>query len=72
MLQVLAIWPELLGVGLWEGTAIVVQGDTAQVLGRGEVAFYDAFTPRTGQAPYNWRLRSGERFDLVGRRPLPR
>jgi cyanophycinase len=61
MLQVLERYPALLGVGIDEGTALVVQGDRAEVVGRGAVAFYNAAD--TGGLPYYF-LRSGSLFDL--------
>lgn len=39
--QILAIHPELLGIGLDENTAIVVKGDEFEVLGRSYVVIYD-------------------------------
>jgi cyanophycinase len=67
MLQVIERFPHLLGIGLDEGTAIVVQGDDAEIVGRGNVAFYNA-TDR-GALPYYF-LRAGTRFDLGSRRIL--
>jgi cyanophycinase len=50
LLQVLAIHPELLGIGIDESTAIVVQGNAFEVIGRSRVAVYDgtAESARTG------------------------
>src|SRR4030095_4405381 len=46
LLPVIAAHPALLGLGLDEGTAIVVQGDRARVVGASKLAVYDqAFTP---------------------------
>ncbi len=41
MLGVIKRYPELLGIGLDEGTAILVHGDLAEVIGRSRVAFYN-------------------------------
>ena len=41
LLQVIAAHPAVLGIGLDEGTAIVVHGDTAKVIGASKVAIYD-------------------------------
>ncbi|HEY3384679.1 MAG TPA: cyanophycinase [Vicinamibacterales bacterium] len=66
--------PDLLGIGLDEDTAIVVQGDEFQVLGRSYVAIYD----RQRQIPPAGKfyfLTSGDRFSLKTRqatRPSPR
>jgi cyanophycinase len=67
MLQVIERHPDLLGIGLDEGTAIVVTGDRAEVVGRGGVAFYNAVD--RGPLPYYF-LRTGDVFDLAGRRTL--
>ena len=65
MLEVIAAHPELLGIGLDEGTAIVVRGDTAEVVGRSKAAFYN--TNDAGDAPYYF-LQPGDVFDLSARR----
>jgi cyanophycinase len=61
MLQVVATHPELLGIGLDESTAIVVRGDTAEVIGKDRVAFYN--TDTQDRTAYFW-LKAGDRFDL--------
>jgi cyanophycinase len=62
--------PQLLGIGIDEGTAIVVQKDEFEVVGRSKVAIYD---PRravpAGKAMYYF-LGPGERFDLRHRRKI--
>jgi hypothetical protein len=65
MLEVIAAHPSLLGIGLDEGTAIVVQGDRAEVIGRSRAAFYN--TRDAGRARYYF-LEPGAVFDLAGRR----
>jgi cyanophycinase len=35
-------YPQLLGIGIDEGTAIIVKQSVAEVVGKGNVAFYDA------------------------------
>lgn len=65
MLQVLRAYPDLLGIGLDEGSAIVVRGDRAEVVGRSHVAFYD---PRDRDRLFRW-LGPGEVYDLVDRAP---
>jgi cyanophycinase len=34
-------YPQLLGIGIDEGTALIVRGSTAEILGRGRAYFYD-------------------------------
>ncbi|MDH5759914.1 MAG: cyanophycinase [Gemmatimonadota bacterium] len=65
MLEVLDIDPGVLGLGVDEGTAVVVIGDQLQVMGRGRVAVYNVFDGRL--VPLFW-LSPGDRYDLSGRR----
>ena len=63
LLRVIEKHPELLGIGLDESTAIVVQGDQFEVIGFSKVAIYD--NPKTF-----YFLSAGDRFDLKQRRRL--
>jgi cyanophycinase len=65
--EVIAAHPELLGIGLYESTAIVAQGDRFEVIGDGKVAITDG-KKRDG-APF-YLLSAGERFDLRARAKL--
>jgi len=76
LLEVIGTHPELLGIGLDEGTAILVTGDRAEVIGRSLVAFYNT-RDADGEAYYflgaggvfdlgERRVISGERRDLTG------
>ncbi|MFM8580257.1 MAG: cyanophycinase [Planctomycetaceae bacterium] len=57
--------PQLLGLGIDEATAVVVQGQTAEVLGKHRVHFY------TGEDVANPRIVwTGGRFDLKDRKVL--
>lgn len=63
--QVVGDHPQLLGLGVDAGTALLVQGSVGEVLGEGEgVVVYDA---RTGQelTDAGLLLEPGARFDLV-------
>ena len=55
--------PELLGIGIDEGTAIHVEKDQFTVIGSGKVYIHDGAQPR-------YTLSKGARFDLPGRRAL--
>jgi cyanophycinase len=68
LVNVLDAHPELLGIGIDEKAAIVVQGDVFEVIGEGRVAIYDNKKHSTNW--YYW-LSSGERFDLGGRAKQP-
>jgi cyanophycinase len=61
LLQVVESHPNLLGIGLDESTAIVVRGDTAEVIGASKAAFYN--TDANDRRAYFF-LKSGDRFDL--------
>jgi cyanophycinase len=65
MFEVLKREPQLLGIGLNEGSAIVVTGDLAHVLGE-RVAVYDVTDPLT-LIPLRW-MNPGEIYDLGARR----
>lgn len=68
MLEVLEAYPDLLGIGLDENTAIVVRGDEAEVMGEGYVAIYDAGA-RIDSGGAFYFLAPGDRFDLASRTP---
>jgi cyanophycinase len=64
MLQVIDKHPELLGIGIDEGTAIVVRGDLAEVIGASKVAVYDSgYKPGDNALRYFW-LERGDKFNL--------
>jgi cyanophycinase len=56
--------PQLLGIGIDEETALVVQGQVGEVLGTGGVHFWHA-SERMATS-----MTAGTRFDLKARRPL--
>ncbi len=60
LLAVIAAHPELLGIGIDESTAIVVQGDVFEVIGASKVAIYDG-------KGFHF-LSAGDRFNLRERR----
>jgi cyanophycinase len=61
LVNVVDAHPELLGIGIDEKTAIVVQGDRFEVVGEGQVAIYD--NKKHGDLWYYW-LKPGTFFDL--------
>lgn len=65
MFEVVRRQPHLLGIGLNEGSAIVVTGDLARVMG-GRVAIYDVTDPLS-LIPLRW-LGPGDAYDLGARR----
>jgi len=66
MLEIMSEFPDLLGIGIDEDTAIVVQGDRFDVIGQGYVAIYDnqRHIPPAGAFYF---LAPGDRFDLKAR-----
>ena len=65
MIEVIRAKPELLGIGIDEDTAIVVQGDEFEVIGRSYVAIYDH--EKMGAEGRFYFLAPGQRFDLATR-----
>ena len=65
LVPVIEAHPDLLGIGIDESSAIVVNGDRFEVIGRGVVGIYDG-KDHDGKRYYF--LAPGERFDLKGRR----
>lgn len=66
MIEVIEAHPELLGIGLDEDTAIVVQGDRAEVIGRSYALIYDNQTT-TGKDGKFYFLGPGQRLNLATR-----
>ncbi|MFC1499851.1 cyanophycinase [Candidatus Zixiibacteriota bacterium] len=66
--EVIVAHPELLGIGISEGTAVVVTGDIFEVIGPGKVAIHDARrTFAYGDTVHYSVLEPGEWFDIVSR-----
>jgi cyanophycinase len=66
LIEVIEAHPELLGIGLDEDTAIVVQGDRFEVIGRSYALIYDNQTT-TGPNGKFYFLAPGDRFNLATR-----
>ena len=63
-------YPQFLGIGLDEATAIVVHGSTAEILGKGKVYFYDGNRRvKEGQPDYE-AFPAGTKYDLKERRGI--
>lgn len=69
LIAVIERHPELLGIGLDENTAIIVRGDTAEVMGQSYVAIYDTHT-MLGPIGRFYFLQPGDRFNLNTREAL--
>lgn len=71
LLPVIEKHPHLLGLGLDEGTAIVVQGDVFEVIGASVVGVYDARSPGWKNAQPWQLLKAGQRYDVRSRALVP-
>lgn len=76
MFEILKEKPGLLGIGLDESTAILVEKDTFEVIGKSYVAVYDGnFWRRDGnpvvpEGQTFYLLKEGDRYDLSGRKVI--
>jgi cyanophycinase len=65
------IAPDLIGIGLDEATAILVQRDTLQIIGRSYVAIYDYNTIMHNETEPFFFLSDGQKYDLKNRKVIP-
>jgi cyanophycinase len=66
LIAVIEKYPQLLGIGIDEDTAIVVAGDSFEVLGKSVVAIYDKGRTLAGEGRFYF-LRTGDSYDLKTR-----
>lgn len=66
LIEIIEAHPELLGIGIDENTAIVVQGDRFQVMGESYVLIFDN-QKMVGEEGRFYFLAPGDRFDLSTR-----
>jgi cyanophycinase len=67
MTELMKAYPQLLGIGIDEGTVIVVQGSVMEVVGKSKVAVYDRTKPiKDGENDYE-ELPAGTKYDLARR-----
>jgi cyanophycinase len=67
LLQVIALKPEILGIGLDEGTAMLVHGTLGEVIGVSKAAIYDANYGAGPDGKAYYFLEPGECFDIARR-----
>ncbi len=67
MTQLVNRYPQLLGIGIDETTAIIVKKSIAEVVGRGKVHFYDRNQPVHPKQPDHVALEAGKSYDLAKR-----
>jgi cyanophycinase len=65
--HLVATYPQFLGIGIDEATAIIVQGETAEVMGRNQVHFFDANLKRSDGKVQHTSLANGASYQLAKR-----
>jgi cyanophycinase len=68
--QVIEKHPDLLGIGIDESTAIVVQRNRFEVIGKSKVFIHDAKHKPGADGKRYYTLAAGDRFDLKSRKKL--
>jgi cyanophycinase len=68
LVPVIQKYPNLLGIGLSEGTAIIVKGDTFEVTGRWKVSVHDNTRPYQPWEKSFFVLSAGDVYNLATRR----
>ncbi len=67
LIPVVQKYPHFLGIGLSEGTAIIVTGDRMEVWGKWKVAIHDARYPHEPWTKPYYILSAGDVFNLATR-----
>ena len=68
MTLIMRRYPNILGIGIDEATAIIVRGKTAEIAGRNKVQFYDYKSGPPAEAPDYTQLSPGQKYDLAARK----
>ncbi len=71
MRALMKAYPQLLGIGIDEGTALIVRGHEGEVMGQNQVHFFDRRQPIPEGQPDHVSVKAGGRYDLKERRVLP-
>ena len=66
LIEIIEARPELLGIGIDENTAIVVQGDSFEVIGESYVLIFDN-QKMVGERGYFYFLAPGDRYNMATR-----
>jgi cyanophycinase-like exopeptidase len=67
MTALMNAYPQFLGIGIDEATALIVQGHVADILGKGSVHFYDRRREAVEGQPDYLSVPAGKKFDLKDR-----
>jgi cyanophycinase-like exopeptidase len=70
MLELKKTYPTLVGLGIDEGTAVIVQGSEMEVVGEHRVAVFDRAVETAESRHAYQTLAAGDRYDLVARQRL--
>jgi cyanophycinase len=71
MTGVMETFPQLLGIGIDEATALVVQGHTANIIGRNGAHFYDYSQGKPNNDGHDYTsVATGGQYDLKNRRAI--
>jgi cyanophycinase len=80
LFDILDAHPDLLGIGLDEGTGLLINGNVAEVVGRSYVLIYDGYRWSAAENAFiKWEpgkngfyfLKSGDKYNLHQRKKLP-
>src|SRR5262245_26630478 len=69
MAQLKRTHPHLIGLGVDEGTALVVKGRTFEIVGQNQVVVYDRREGAQAEKEFRF-LYSGDKYDLAARERL--
>ena len=68
MTELKRVHPKLIGIGIDESTALVVQGTTMEVVGRNQVAVFDRSPTAEGDVREYEVLKAGQKYDFKRQR----
>ncbi len=73
LIEIITAYPHLLGIGIDEGTAIIVRGNEFEVVGESSALIYDhgLWKPDTPDTGRYLTLSAGDRYDMKARKVLP-
>jgi cyanophycinase len=70
MSALMRMYPQLLGIGIDEGTILLVQGAVLEVIGKGKVAVYDRNRKPAEDGKDYEELPPGSRYDMKARKRI--
>jgi cyanophycinase len=70
MTSLMEKYPQFLGIGIDESTALIVQGHTAEIMGKGKVHFYDRRKPIEPDGPDYEVAAAGDKYDFKERKVI--